>query len=233
MYQQLSTLWTKLLNLRQLNCKWRIHNKIINCLPCQWYRERETDEQFSETTIWSNGTGNFSRTSPLSQRGATFTGDPKYFRRTEPKLKTISFNFKQKFPEMLVEWIVHLIFHYKSCILIGWYINTRYLSAHTLWAEAIFSLCELVCESSLHRQPFKSVKKSGQIKLKNGIFTVLDWFRALCESCVADQSCHNFFIRAIWWQDLMINFACKLHAKFCACTIEHWRQRLLFAHQHT
>ena len=160
----------------------------------------------------------------------TYTGDPRYFRWTEPK-KTVSFNFKQKFPEMLVEWIVHLISHYKSCILIGWYINTRYLSAHTLWAEAIFSLCELACESSLHRQPFKSVQKSGQINLKNGLFPVLDWFRALRESCVADQSCRNFFIHAIWWQDLTINFACKSHAKFRACTIEHWRQRLLFAHQ--
>ena len=88
---------------------------------------------------------------------------------------------------MLVEWIVHLIFHYKSCILIGWYINTSYLSAHTLWAEAIklFSLCELACESSLHRQPFKSVQKSGQINLKNGLFPVLDQFRTLRESCAS------------------------------------------------
>ena len=34
-------------------------------------------------------------------------------------------------------------------------------------------------------------------KLKNGFFPVLDRFRALREQhefCVADQSCHNFFI---------------------------------------
>ena len=49
-------------------------------------------------------------------------------------------------------------------------------------------------KSSLCRQPFKSVQKSGQINFKNGFFPVLDRFRTLQESCVADQSCRNFFI---------------------------------------
>jgi len=49
-------------------------------------------------------------------------------------------------------------------------------------------------KSSLCQQPFKSVQKSGRINLKNRFFPVLDQFRALRESCVADQSCCNIFI---------------------------------------
>ena len=33
-------------------------------------------------------------------------------------------------------------------------------------------------------------------KLKNGFFPVLDRFRGLRESCVADQNCRNFLIPA-------------------------------------
>ena len=49
-------------------------------------------------------------------------------------------------------------------------------------------------KSSLCRQLFKSVQKSGQINLKDRFIPVFNWFRGLRESCVADQSCRNFFI---------------------------------------
>ena len=127
----------------------------------------------------------------------TFTGDPKYFHRTEPK-ETISFNFKQTFPEMLVEWIVHLIFHYKSCVLIGWYINTRYLSAHTLQAEATFSLCEPVCEKYSLPTTIQTHPEIWKNKLKKQAFScswpVWSTVWVLHSSCVADQSWWYFFI---------------------------------------
>ena len=54
-------------------------------------------------------------------------------------------------------------------------------------------------KSSLCREPFKSVQKFEiwMNKLKKQVFfPVLDQFRALRESSVADQSCRNFFIPA-------------------------------------
>ena len=56
-------------------------------------------------------------------------------------------------------------------------------------------------------------------------FPVLDQFRALRESCVANQSCCNFLF--LWnlrhlRTDLTINFACELQDEFCLCTIENW-----------
>ena len=48
-------------------------------------------------------------------------------------------------------------------------------------------------KSSLCQQPFKSFQKSGQINFKNRYFPVLDRFRALHESCVANQSCPFFY----------------------------------------
>ena len=65
----------------------------------------------------------------------------------------------------------------------------------TLWTEATFSLCELLCK----KQPLLTTIQIRPImwmdKLKKmGFFPVLDWFRALCESCVSNQNCRNFFI---------------------------------------
>ena len=95
-------------------------------------------------------------------------------------------------------------------------------------------------KSSLCQQPFKSIQKSGRINLKNGLFPVLDQFRALHESCIADQSCCNFFLfpqnSCHLMTDLMINFACQSRDEFCACTIENLnscRQGLLFTCQLT
>ena len=78
-------------------------------------------------------------------------------------------------------------------------------------------------KSSLCQQPFKSFQKSGQINLKNRYFPVLDRFRALHESCVADQSC-PFFISvklAPFDDNLTISFACKSREEFRACAIEN------------
>ena len=59
--------------------------------------------------------------------------------------------------------------------------------APTLRAEATFSLCELSCE----KQPLPTtVQIRPEIwtnKFKNGFSPVFDRFRALRESCVADQ----------------------------------------------
>ena len=77
-------------------------------------------------------------------------------------------------------------------------------------------------KSSLCRQPFKSIQKSGQINFKTGFFPVLDWFRALCESCVANRSCSNFLFprnSCHLTTDLTINFACESCDEFHACTI--------------
>ena len=72
----------------------------------------------------------------------------------------------------------------------------------TLRAEATFSLFELSPRIVVRNvaSTDNSSNPSGEIwtnKLKNGVFfPVLDRFRALRESCVADQSCRNFFIPA-------------------------------------
>ena len=92
-----------------------------------------------------------------------------------------------------------------------WYLGTRSscrcqmygLSAGTKKVTVVVVPCEQRlhfrgiswrAKSSLCRQPFKSVQKSGRINLENGFFPVLDRFRTLPESFVADQSCRNFFI---------------------------------------
>ena len=77
-------------------------------------------------------------------------------------------------------------------------------------------------KSSLCWQPFKSVQKSGRINEENGFFPVLDRFRALRESCVANQSCHNFFIPAKLAPFDDDYFACESRDEFRACTIENW-----------
>ena len=67
----------------------------------------------------------------------------------------------------------------------------------TLRAEATFSLCELACEKEPLPTTIQICPEIWTNKLKNGFFPVLDLFRALRkqhESCVADQSCRNFFI---------------------------------------
>ena len=68
-------------------------------------------------------------------------------------------------------------------------------------------------------------RKLDEKNFKKGFFPVLDWFRALRESCISDQSCCNFLFQQNsrhLTTDLTINFACKLCDKFRACTIENW-----------
>ena len=82
-------------------------------------------------------------------------------------------------------------------------------------------------KSSLCRQPFNSIQKwSGRINKKKRVFAVLDRFRALRKSCVADQSCRNFFIfprnSPHLMTDMTITFACESRDEFRACTIENW-----------
>ena len=107
-------------------------------------------------------------------------------------------------------------------------VNERWIHlGPTLWAEAAFLLCELAWEKySLCEQPFKSVQKSGRINLKKRFFPVLDLFRALRESCVADQSCRNYLLfrrnSRHLMTDLTINFACESRDEFRAFTIENW-----------
>ena len=94
-------------------------------------------------------------------------------------------------------------------------------------------------KSSLCWQPFKSVQKSGRIDWKTWFLPVLDQFRALCESGVADQSCRNFFKshktcaiwRQTWWLILLAN--CMTHFMHARYNLNSCRQRLLFAHQLT
>ena len=110
----------------------------------------------------------------------TFTGDPKYFHRTEPK-KTISFNFKQKFPEMLVEWIVHLI---SITNLVFWLADILILATCQLipCKQRLHFRCVSQCtKSNLCRQPFKLIQKSGRINLKTGFFL----FLTRLEHCVS------------------------------------------------
>ena len=93
--------------------------------------------------------------------------------------------------------------------------------------EQRLHFCCVSCwvKSSLCRQPFKSVQKSGQINLKNRFFPCFNRFRGLLESCVADQSCHNFFIPTklapVDDRPWRFNFACESLDKFCACMIEN------------
>ena len=115
------------------------------------------------------------------------------------------------------------------------YIHFTYLLFY--WTNVLILPTPLPCEqrlhfrcvscrakSSLYRQPFKFVQKSGQINKKNSFFPVLDRFRALRESCVPDQSCRNFFIPAKLapFDNLTINFACESRDEFRACTVENW-----------
>ena len=96
----------------------------------------------------------------------------------------------------------------------------------TLQTEATFSLCELACE----KQPLLTTVQihpeiwTNKLK-KNVFFPVIDWFRTLRESCVADQSCRNFFYscetraiwRQTWWLLLLVN-----RDELRPCTIENW-----------
>ena len=82
-------------------------------------------------------------------------------------------------------------------------------------------------KSSLCRQPFNSILKSGQINLKNRFFPVLDRFRALRGSCIADQLELSQVFLFLWSSrhlttDLTINFACESHYEFCACMMANW-----------
>ena len=75
------------------------------------------------------------------------------------------------------------------------------------------SLCQQICP------------EISTNKLKNGFFPVLDRFRALHESCVANQSCHNFLLLQNlrhFTTDLTINFAWESCEVFRACMIENW-----------
>ena len=96
-----------------------------------------------------------------------------------------------------------------------------------------------ILKSSLYRQPFKSVQKSEQINLKNRFIPVLDRFRVLHESCIADQSCLHFFIpwklasfdnrpNDIFCLQIVWRISCMHDRKLNSC-----RQRLLFARQLT
>ena len=62
-------------------------------------------------------------------------------------------------------------------------------------------------------------------ELKNVFFSVLDWFGALCESCVGNQSCRNFFYyretRAIWRQTWRLILLANRRDEFRTCTIEN------------
>ena len=78
-------------------------------------------------------------------------------------------------------------------------------------------------KSSLCEQLFKSVQKFGRINLKKRFFPL---FRALRDSCVADQSCRNYLLfrrnSHHLMTDLTINFACESRDEFRAFTIENW-----------
>ena len=89
----------------------------------------------------------------------------------------------------------------------------------TLWAEVTFR-CGSWCAKSSQIRP-----EIWTNKLKNGFFPVLDRFRALRESCVADQSCRIFLFPRYprhLMRNLAINFACESCDEFRACTIENW-----------
>ena len=96
-------------------------------------------------------------------------------------------------------------------------------------------------KSSLFRQPFNSIQKwSGRINEKNEFFPVLDRFRALRKSCVADQKLSQFFYipaKLAPFDDRHDDYFClriawrisRMHdRKLNGC-----RQRLLFARQLT
>ena len=89
----------------------------------------------------------------------------------------------------------------------------------------LFHCVSWPAKSSLCRQPFKSIQKSGRINLQKRFFPVIDRFGTLHESWVADQSCRNFFYycenSCDLTTDLMITFACKSRDEFRACTIEN------------
>ena len=78
-------------------------------------------------------------------------------------------------------------------------------------------------KSSLCEQLFKSVQKFGRINLKKRFFPL---FRALRDSCVADQSCRNYLLfrrnSHHLMTDLTINFACESRDEFRAFAIENW-----------
>ena len=95
-------------------------------------------------------------------------------------------------------------------------------------------------KSSLCRKPFKSVQKYGQINKKNGFCPLLDWFRALCESCV--NLVQQIRVNTIFlflqnsrhlMTDLTINFACESRDEFRDRKLNGCRQRLLFTQQLT
>ena len=84
-------------------------------------------------------------------------------------------------------------------------------------------------KSSLCRQLFKSVQKSGRINLKSGFFPVLDRCRALRESRTSLAWQIRVVAILLFLQnscclttDLTINFACQMRDEFCARTIENW-----------
>ena len=91
----------------------------------------------------------------------------------------------------------------------------------------IFAVWAVVRKVAVCWQPFKSVQKSRRLKLqKAGFFPVKDRFREFHESCLADQSCNNFFLfprnSRHLTTDLTINFACESCDEFRACTIQNW-----------
>ena len=131
---------------------------------------------------------------------------------------------------------LHRVLHCIELCWISWqYIKLdyfrlvkHYIALHIPCEQRLHFRCvSWHAKSSLCRQPFKSVQKSGWInKKKNGFFPVHDWLRALRKSCVADQSFVAIFLfpqnSHHLTTDLTINFAYKSRDVFHICTIENW-----------
>ena len=110
----------------------------------------------------------------------TFTGDPKYFHTTEPK-KTISFNLNKNFQKC---WLNGLCTWYSITNPVFWLADILILATCQLipCKQRLHFRCVSQCaKSSLCRQPFKLIQKSGRINLKTGFFL----FLTRLEHCVS------------------------------------------------
>ena len=184
-------------------CEFWGNKKISPTLICYARWVQDSHRQFSETTIWLNGTGNFSCTSPVSQRGPP-----------SPVIPNISIGLNRKRPFHLTSNK-----HFQKCWLNGlctWYsiTNPVFWSADIL----ILATCQLIpCKQRLHfrcvsqcaksslcRQPFKLIQKSGRINLKNRLFPVLDLFGALSVSRSQYHWCGKQLI-LFWKRHLQYN----------------------------
>ena len=86
-----------------------------------------------------------------------------------------------------------------------------------------FHCVSCLAKSSLCPQPFKSVKKSGQINFKKNRFSrVLHQFRSLRESCMSLT--YLVWVVAIfyWWQIWQLILLVNHVTKFSARMIENW-----------